>query len=114
MGKDIKTMLIERILAAKSDFCTAAYINLLTGERHQNAELEFMLLTNPNNISEVDSEDAELNSEGNLDGLIGIYLNNDDWIIFEGENFSPLFARFDHLEDEEKIDILTELFDQIK
>lgn len=114
MVTDIKNMLLQRILATRPDVASAAYINFSTGERYQNWELDFSLIKNPNNISEVDSEDATFNSEGNLDGVIGIYLNNDDWVIFEGENLPPQLAHYDNLEDFEQTEVLTELFDKIK
>ena len=65
-------------------------------------------------ISEFDADDADENDEGNVDGTITIFLNDQDRLDITGENFSIDILDFNRLGDADQKEILSELIAKIK
>lgn len=64
-------------------------------------------------VDEVDADGLEDNSDGNLDGSLMIWMG-DASVEIAGENFSPLFSKFDTLSDKKQKTALEELKEKIK
>jgi hypothetical protein len=66
-------------------------------------------------VTELDADEAEKNSEGNVDGTITIFLgDNDDVVEITGENFSPLVLKYDSLNDKKRQEVIEDLLAKIK
>lgn len=101
-------MLIKDLFEAKGKFLQ---INI---NKHTTAG-EKMLISNLSisTVDEVDADELEDNSEGNLDGTVLIWMGA-DMVEVTGENFSPLFKKFDTLSDKKKLSVLDGLKEKIK
>lgn len=72
-------------------------LNISLGTNTVDGDVNLLNLLTFDNIEEVDIEELSVDSDGNAEGTIGIFLksnNGFDNININGESFSPLFIAY--------------------
>ena len=108
----VSRKIIAGVLAVPPEVGNVYYANLINGEHYQNADFDFSLLNSINNIEQIDLGELQMNDHY-LQGHLAIYLNTGDWIILEGENFSPMLRNYYYAGTEVKTQMLADIYESL-